>query len=825
MADWNLPVLTSAYSDWLAFLKARDLDTAKMFIGVTITNPVADMVQFSTTNHRWERYNGSSWAKLDTAFALDLGSGSTVNATPIGATSASTAKFTTLESSGMTKLATAGRLLVGGAADDGATALQVNGAVTFTTQATGDNSTKGATTAFVKAQGYATLASPALTGTPTVPTAAVNTNTTQAASTAFVLGQAATATPAALGTAAVGTATRFAREDHVHLMPTLDALSNTTITANTSGEILKWNGTSWINNTLAEAGIAPADSPTLTGTPTAPTAAFGTNNTQLATTAFVQASVPTTLAVQPNASTTLGTVIHNYPGGGTYQGGSAVTGALKIALPAAGNGFNSMMRMRVEIFDYGLNESLTMLIAGYRTSAGVWSMQTVTTLTEDVNKDFTVRFGSDASGGCLWIGELATVWSYVRVHIAEVMVTYNADGNNTTRWASGWAISAVTAFDTVEDTISSNLPVAKTAAALTTARTISLAGDVTGSVSFNGTANVSITAAVVDDSHNHTFSTVTGLQTALDAKAPLASPALTGVPTAPTAATATNTTQVATTAFVKAQAYAPLASPALTGIPTVPTAAVDTNTTQAASTAFVIGQGYAKLASPALTGVPTAPTAALGTSTTQVATTEFVGAAVAGMARGQQQFLASGTFTVPAGVTEVYLTGIAGGGGGGGSDGTSSYSGLAGGGGYGLLTLRKKVTVVPGTDYVVTVGAGGAGGAAGGSNGGAGGATSFGALLSLAGGGGGAGAAGTSGGNKYGAGGAPGGEFGEAGKSGWGGCTPFGGGGAGRSNSSSGAGGGASANTGAGGGGAASFTTTGSFAGGAGGSGYLLVEW
>ncbi len=40
------------------------------------------------------------------------------------------------------------------------------------------------------------------------------------------------------------------------------------------------------------------------------------------------------------------------------------------------------------------------------------------------------------------------------------------------------------------------------------------------------------------------------IQTQLDAKAPLSSPALTGTPTAPTAAAGTNTTQVATTAFV-----------------------------------------------------------------------------------------------------------------------------------------------------------------------------------------------------------------------------------------------------------------------------------
>ncbi|MGG3448619.1 hypothetical protein ABER98_01660 [Domibacillus aminovorans] len=67
----------------------------------------------------------------------------------------------------------------------------------------------------------------------------------------------------------------------------------------------------------------------------------------------------------------------------------------------------------------------------------------------------------------------------------------------------------------------------------------------------------------------------------------LTSPALTGTPTAPTAAAATNTTQVATTAFVKAQGYAPLASPALTGSPTAPTATAGDNSTKLATTAFV----------------------------------------------------------------------------------------------------------------------------------------------------------------------------------------------------------------------------------------------
>jgi len=52
---------------------------------------------------------------------------------------------------------------------------------------------------------------------------------------------------------------------------------------------------------------------------------------------------------------------------------------------------------------------------------------------------------------------------------------------------------------------------------------------------------------------NHAISVITGLQAALNAKAPLASPALTGTPTAPTAAANTSTTQVATTAYVQTE--------------------------------------------------------------------------------------------------------------------------------------------------------------------------------------------------------------------------------------------------------------------------------
>lgn len=72
----------------------------------------------------------------------------------------------------------------------------------------------------------------------------------------------------------------------------------------------------------------------------------------------------------------------------------------------------------------------------------------------------------------------------------------------------------------VDNTADANKSVkhATTAGSLATARTITLSGDVSGSVSFNGSKDVSIEVTVADDSHNHTIANVDGLQTALDGK-------------------------------------------------------------------------------------------------------------------------------------------------------------------------------------------------------------------------------------------------------------------------------------------------------------------
>jgi len=76
----------------------------------------------------------------------------------------------------------------------------------------------------------APLLSPTFTGVPLAPTAAVNTNTTQIATTAFVLGQAATISPLVNGTAAVGTSTLYARQDHVHPTDTTGARNSISLT-------------------------------------------------------------------------------------------------------------------------------------------------------------------------------------------------------------------------------------------------------------------------------------------------------------------------------------------------------------------------------------------------------------------------------------------------------------------------------------------------------------------------------------------------------------------------------------------------------------------
>lgn len=148
-----------------------------------------------------------------------------------------------------------------------------------------------------------------------------------------------------------------------------------------------------------------------------------------------------------------------------------------------------------------------------------------------------------------------------------------------------------------------------------------------------------------------------------------------------------------------------------------------------------------RLDSPGLVGAPTAPTPPAASNNKRIATTEFVASEVARL-KAIVRFTTNGTWLCPDGVTEIVLSGCAGGSGGCGGAGYGQTTGAGGGSGgpAGQSVVRQAFTVVPGTTYEVVIGAGGyagLGGASGlsGSVGGNGGVTKFGTLLTLSGGG------------------------------------------------------------------------------------------
>ncbi|WP_234405937.1 phage tail protein [Pectobacterium brasiliense] len=146
---------------------------------------------------------------------------------------------------------------------------------------------------------YASKNSPALTGTPTAPTTAQTANNTQIATTAFVKSAIAAlinGSPAALDT----------------LQELANALGNDPHFSTTVLNAIADVKTDASNKLNAHASIldahpryAPKDSPAFTGTPTAPTAASSSNDTQLATTAFVKAAVAALVNGSPAALDTL----------------------------------------------------------------------------------------------------------------------------------------------------------------------------------------------------------------------------------------------------------------------------------------------------------------------------------------------------------------------------------------------------------------------------------------------------------------------------------------------------------------------------------------
>ena len=148
-----------------------------------------------------------------------------------------------------------------------------------------------------------------------------------------------------------------------------------------------------------------------------------------------------------------------FPKGAQYQTKTnSHTGAIKITLPTHGG--DDMVKWVVDIYDYSTGESVTMFMGGYiyqATGGNEWVSCTVTTLTEHSNKDYTVRFGADGTNSCVWIGETNSTWSYPQVIVRDFVGGFITDID---AYDDDWSISFVTSFDTVDETISDNLPTA-----------------------------------------------------------------------------------------------------------------------------------------------------------------------------------------------------------------------------------------------------------------------------------------------------------------------------------------------------------------------------
>jgi len=139
-------------------------------------------------------------------------------------------------------------------------------------------------------------------------------------------------------------------------------------------------------------------------------------------------------------------------------------------------------------------------------------------------------------------GSIETQWEIVKVtaHTATSITVVRAqDGTVPVGWVGGTgvsgrvvagdmnttetfknsvgAVSGIATLDSTGKLTTTQIPVIASAGKLTTGRTISLTGPVTGSVLFDGSANVSITAAVTANGHTHTISNISDWPVAVTA--------------------------------------------------------------------------------------------------------------------------------------------------------------------------------------------------------------------------------------------------------------------------------------------------------------------
>ena len=297
---------------------------------------------------------------------------------------------------------------------------------------------------------------------------------------------------------------------------------------NTSGTITF--GTTNITFTvIAETAVyAAGNGLTLTGTTFAVGA--GTGVTVNANDVAIGQSVGTGDTVTfatVNAALT-GNVTGNVTGDVTGNADTAT--ALETARNIGGVSFDGTASINLP----GVNTTGNQDTTGNAATATAWETGRTISLTGDVTGSVT---GVDGSGNATIAATIAansvalgtdTTGDYVSTITSGNYLTGGVTGEGSTPTLNVDATPNNTASKVVARDASGNFSAgtvtaalsgnASTASALATGRSIALSGDVSGSTTFDGSGNVTITTTVADDSHNHVISNVDGLQTALDGK-------------------------------------------------------------------------------------------------------------------------------------------------------------------------------------------------------------------------------------------------------------------------------------------------------------------
>ena len=285
---------------------------------------------------------------------------------------------------------------------------------------------------------------------------------------------------------------------------------------------------------------SPTASPTFTGTPAAPTPTAGTNTTQLATTAFVKKAVDDLIGGAGPALDTLNELASAINNDASYA--STISTALGLKAPLASPTFTGTVILPDNTISNGMMKDDSVDTAEIKDNA-ITNVKLADNAVDTAEiKDSAVTSAKIADGTIVNADINASAAIALSKLATDPLARANHTGSQTASTISDFTEAA-------QDAIGGILGTGLTY------------NDSSNTITVDST-NIQLRVSGVSDTEIGYLDGVTSsIQTQLDLNlassiasttyAPIASPTLTGTPAAPTATAGTNTTQIATTAFVK----------------------------------------------------------------------------------------------------------------------------------------------------------------------------------------------------------------------------------------------------------------------------------